>query len=80
MSGCIPVFCQDGVYQPGHDVLPYDEFSVRHGATAVPWRSHGATAPPRTHACGEPPRPFDQPRASFSTVRLRFAMRTSRML
>lgn len=29
VSGCIPVVVQDSVYQPGHDVLPYDDFSVR---------------------------------------------------
>lgn len=29
VAGCIPVIAQDGVDQPGHDVLPYEEFSVR---------------------------------------------------
>lgn len=27
-AGCIPVIAQDGVFLPGHDVLPYEEFSV----------------------------------------------------
>lgn len=35
VAGCIPVIVQDGVFQPGHDVLPYEAFSVR--TPPSPW-------------------------------------------
>eukprot|EP00955_Chlamydomonas_euryale_P088169 364356-Chlamydomonas_euryale.AAC.6 len=40
MHGCIPVFFDDGVAQPFHDILPYHEFSVRLSWCAVGWVRH----------------------------------------
>lgn len=36
LSGCVPLIIQPSVRQPLDDVLPYDEFSLRLGADAIP--------------------------------------------